>query len=111
VVARFTSSLLVILAAFAGLLLSQEFRSIIRGRVLDSQEAVVPAVKISLTHTDTGARYETISSPSGIYTVTFLPPYIYRLTAAAAGFKRYERDNLPVSTNHRLGLGKTPQPG
>ena len=103
---RFIGWLSIVLVA-AGLLPAQEFRSTISGRVVDSQDALVQSVKILVTHRHTGARYETVSSPSGIYTVTFLPPGVYQLSAEAAGFKRYLRDNLQVSTNERLDLDIT----
>ena len=73
---------------------AQEFRATISGRVTDAQESVVPSVKISVVQIGTEAKFETVSDHDGLYTIPFLPPATYRLTAEAAGFKRYVRDNL-----------------
>jgi len=83
---------------------SQEYRSTLTGRVTDAQNAVVPGVKIVAVQVETGAKYETVSSGDGQYTLTFLPPGTYRLTAEVTGFKRYLRESLRVSTNERMGL-------
>src|SRR5262245_38570774 len=85
-------------------LYSQEFRGTLTGRVTDSQDARVPGVKITATQVDTGANYEAVSSADGQYTVPFLAPGTYRITATVAGFKRYVREGVLVSTNERTGL-------
>src|SRR6202035_1518593 len=83
---------------------AQEFRGTLTGRVVDSQEARVPGVRIIATQVDTGANYETVSSSDGQYTVPFLAPGTYRVTATVPGFKRYVRQGVLVSTNERTGL-------
>ena len=64
---------------------AQEFRATITGRVSDSQNAVVAAVKIIATETGTQAKYETVSGADGQYTIPFLSPGKYRLTAESSG--------------------------
>ncbi len=86
------------------LLVGQEFRSTISGRVIDQQAAVVPGAKVSAILIETGARSETVSSPDGLYTLPFLTPGAYQITAEAPGFKRYLRESLQVSTNDRVAL-------
>lgn len=94
----------------AGLLLlgavvsAQEFRATISGRVTDTQEAAIGGVKIMAVHISTAAKFETVSAADGLYTLPFLPPGAYRLTAENAGFKKYLRDNFPVGANERLGV-------
>ncbi len=83
---------------------SQEFRSTISGRVIDAQQAVVARVKILATQAETGARYESVSAADGQFTLPFLPPGTYRLTAEASGFKRHAREGIQVSANARLGI-------
>src|SRR3954447_14930414 len=82
----------------------QEFRATISGRVTDAQSSAVPSVKILVVQIGTGAKFEAVSDHEGLYTIPFLPPAAYRLTAEAAGFKRYLRDNLAVGANERLGI-------
>ncbi len=93
-----------VLGIAASALWSQEFRGTLMGRVLDAQDAVVPNVKIQLTEVSTGAKYDTVSSTEGLYSVPFLAPGLYRVTAETTGFKRYVREGVRVSTNDRVGL-------
>src|SRR5206468_4465932 len=83
---------------------AQEFRATISGRVTDAQESVVPSVRISVVQIGTEAKFETVSDHEGLYTIPFLPPATYRLTAELAGFKRYVRDGLAAGANERLGI-------
>ena len=94
--------LLALLSAHS--LLAQEFRATISGRVSDSQNAVVAGVKIIATQIETAAKFEAISDNEGIYSIPFLPPATYQLTAEAPGFKRYSRDKLAAGANERLGI-------
>lgn len=97
---RFT----IALSLFAACAWGQQFRGSITGRVMDSQQAAVPGVKVTATDSETQARYETVSGAAGQYTLPFLQPGRYRLEAEAAGFKRYLRENLQVSANDQIGL-------
>ncbi|MCE5307006.1 MAG: TonB-dependent receptor [Acidobacteriales bacterium] len=104
-------------AAFAALLCfavvvpGQEFRGSLGGRVLDQQGAVVPGVKIQVTGSQTGARFQTTGGSDGSYLVPFLPPGPYRLSAEAAGFKRYINNAVQVTTNERQQLDITLEVG
>ncbi len=92
---------LLVLAATS---VAQEFRATISGRVIDSQNAVIAGAKIIATQIGTEAKFETVSASDGLYTIPFLPPGSYRLTAESAGFKRYVRDNFAAGANERLGV-------
>ncbi|MGH9675132.1 MAG: carboxypeptidase regulatory-like domain-containing protein, partial [Bryobacteraceae bacterium] len=83
---------------------AQEFRGTITGRVVDAQQGVVVGAKISATNADTGARFETVTGGDGQYTLPFLQPGEYRITAEAQGFKRYIREGVRVVTNDRRAL-------
>jgi hypothetical protein len=82
-------------------LLAQEFRGTITGSVSDPQEAMIPNVKIVATHTETGARSATVSDSSGTYTIPFLAPGIYQITADAPGFKRFVREKFALAVGER----------
>jgi hypothetical protein len=84
--------------------IGQEFRATISGRVTDPQNSVVPAVRITVVQIGTEAKFETVSDHDGLYAIPFLPPATYRLTAEAAGFKRYVRDNLAAGANERVAV-------
>jgi hypothetical protein len=101
---RMVSALMAVVCLFAGIAFSQEFRSSLSGRVVDQQQARVPNAKIVATEKDTGARFQTVSGADGGYSIPFLPPGPYTLSAEAAGFKKYVNANIRVSTNEREQL-------
>ncbi|HWB87451.1 MAG TPA: TonB-dependent receptor [Bryobacteraceae bacterium] len=84
--------------------MGQEYRSTISGRVTDTQQAMIPGVKIVCTNAGTGAKYDTVSGSDGAYTIPFLVPGRYDLSAEASGFKSYLRNGIQVSTNQRIQL-------
>ncbi len=92
----------VALTAFAGF--AQEFRGSLSGRVIDQQQAIIPGVKVAVVQTENGAKFNTVSNADGTYVLPFLPPGPYSVTAEAAGFKKYVRGNLRISTNEREQL-------
>src|SRR2546426_5506035 len=93
-----------IVSIFAVCACAQEFRGTITGKVMDAQQAVVPAVKIIAVQAETGAKYQTTSGHDGSYALPFVAPGLYSVSAEAAGFKRSRRDGVRVSTNERLSL-------
>jgi hypothetical protein len=94
--------MLILLGGLAAL--AQEYRSTLSGRATDPQEAVVPQVKIEAVRLETGTRAATMTDATGQYVLPFLQPGAYRITATVAGFKRFIRENFPVSSNERLTL-------
>ena len=85
-------------------LCAQEYRATMSGRITDPQGAAIPNVKVVATQTDTGAKFETKSGADGLYTIPFLPPSGYSLTAEASGFKKYDRKGIQLGANERVGL-------
>ena len=83
---------------------AQEYRATLSGRITDPQGAVIASAKITVTQVETGAKSETLSGTDGLYTIPFLPPAAYRVTAEAAGFKKYERAGLQLEANGRVSL-------
>jgi len=92
-------------------LAAQEFRSTLSGRILDAQGAVVPGARVVATQVETSANYQTVADNDGLYTLPFLPPGDYRLTAEHTGFKRYVREGIRVSTNERIPIDITLEVG
>ncbi|HEU0124270.1 MAG TPA: carboxypeptidase regulatory-like domain-containing protein [Bryobacteraceae bacterium] len=85
-------------------LCAQEFRSTISGRVTDPSGAAVPGVKILATEKNTGAKAEATTGGEGEYTLPFLPPGPYTLTAEHGGFKKHVQDGITLGTNVRLAV-------
>src|SRR5258708_12145855 len=88
------------LAAFS--LYAQDPAASVVGRVTDPAGAVVPGVKIQLLNLDTNRRSEAASNSVGDYTVTFLNPGRYSLTAEATGFHTYRRPEVTSSVDQEL---------
>ena len=74
------------------------------GVVLDPNGAVVPGAQVTMANLDTGQHFEAQTNAVGLYTVSFLPPGRYQLTAEAADFKKYLRQNLVIETGQSATL-------
>src|SRR5688500_12374938 len=85
----------------AGTAAAQQGTSEVRGRVLDSQGAVLPGVSVTVRNQDTGMFRETVSNDDGTYFVSGIVPGPYEITAQLQGFKKYSRRDV------RLEVGKT----
>lgn len=70
---------------------AQEFRATISGHVIDSSGANVPAAKIQIVNSNTNEIATATSDSGGAYSIPFLRPGDYKLTASASGFKQYQR--------------------
>ena len=85
----------------AGTAAAQQGTSEVRGRVLDSQGAVLPGVAVTIRNQDTGMFRETVSNDDGTYFVSGIVPGPYEISAELQGFKKYSRRDV------RLEVGKT----
>ena len=88
---------LVFFFAAALLLTAQMDRGSLTGTVTDKTGAVIPAVRITISNTATGALYQTVANGSGQYTVPNLPPGPYEINFAAPSFKRLVRRGIELS--------------
>ncbi|HXB74371.1 MAG TPA: carboxypeptidase regulatory-like domain-containing protein [Candidatus Acidoferrales bacterium] len=86
------SALLALTASFA-----QEFRGTFSGLVTDAQGTAVARAKIVAIEKATGSKSETLSSATGEYTIPFLAPGEYAISAEMPGFKTYKREGLTLS--------------
>lgn len=89
---------LCLLLTFAALAGAQSFQGSLRGRVIDPNGAVVPAAIVSAIDEGTSTARVAVTSAQGEYTFASLTPATYTITAEAAGFKRFERRGVVVST-------------
>jgi hypothetical protein len=83
---------------------AQETRGSIQGRITDSSGAVVPNATVKATNNATNVAIETRSNNEGTYTLPFLVPGIYNVTAGAAGFKTARKDSLELRIHEMLQL-------
>lgn len=66
---------------------AQTERGTITGVVMDSSKAAVPGASIAVINTGTNAATNVVSSDSGSYSATNLPPGTYRIEATLQGFQ------------------------
>ena len=85
-------------------LAAQEFRATISGHVFDASGAAVPNVKIQAVNVDTNETTTATTDTSGAYSIPFLRPGDYKLTAAAAGFKQFLRENITLEVGKLAGI-------
>ena len=81
----------------ATLLSAQEFRGTFSGSVTDAQGAAIPKAKIVAIETRTNTKANAVSEATGEYTIPFLAPGIYNISAEAAGFKKYTQQGITLS--------------
>ncbi len=86
-----------LLLATAAVLCAQEFRGTFSGTVTDPSGAAIAKAAVTATETRTGTKSTAVSGDSGAYTIPFLAPGIYEITAEAPGFKKYIRSGMTLS--------------
>lgn len=69
----------------------------ISGRVTDPSQAPIPDASITITNTRTGLVSTAATTVDGYYTVRFLPPGTYSVTANRTGFQRTTQPNVVVA--------------
>ncbi|HLI85168.1 MAG TPA: carboxypeptidase regulatory-like domain-containing protein [Bryobacteraceae bacterium] len=99
---RFTWSAL--LLCVAGSAFAQSDRGTITGTVSDPAGAVVSGAKIDAKNTQTGTVYNTVSTPTGNYTVSQLPAGTYQLAVSVPGFKNFVRQGITVEVAQTLRI-------
>jgi hypothetical protein len=83
---------------------AQDFRGAITGRVLDSSRAALPGTTVTASNVATNVDSTTTTNAEGSYTIPYLTPGIYRVSAELAGFKKLSRENIEVRVGDRLTL-------
>ena len=83
---------------------SQEFRGSIGGRVTDSSGAGLHGARVSAINIATNVSTNTTTDDSGNYTLLYLAPGQYVISAEMNGFKKLERRGVEVRIGDRLRL-------
>ena len=91
-----------LLALPAGILVAQESRGTILGRVTDSSKAVVPKASVRAINLDTNTGASGTTNDDGNFELSYLLPGSYRLEVEIAGFRKFVRGPLTVSVADRL---------
>jgi hypothetical protein len=101
------TGLLTLAAGMAALAAAQVNRGTVTGIVSDPSGGLVPGVKITATHVETGTSVSTTSNATGNYTLAALQIGMYRVDYEGPGFKKSVRDNLQLTAGSTLRLDMT----
>ncbi len=104
-------SVLVVVVWLAGAVFAQESRGTIIGRVADSTGAVLPGVKVEINNTATNVTTAATTNEDGRFSVPFLLPGAYRVTAEKTGFKRFVQTGVEVRVSETVELNVALQAG
>ena len=74
------------MGVLTGMAFAQANQGAIAGSVSDPSGALIPNAKITATDASTGAKYETVSSSAGAYSIPNVKNGTYNVTVTAAGF-------------------------
>lgn len=83
---------------------AQETRATVSGRIQDPSGAAVAGAKVTAKNVDTGVVTTVNAAPDGDYTIPFLIPGTYVLTADAQGFKSAQQTNVILHVGDKLAL-------
>ena len=104
-------TLVIFLAMFSATSLYAQTAGTISGHVTDASAAAVPDADIILRNVGTGSERKTVTTGSGDYTFTEVPVGHYTVSAARAGFKTEEINNVEVQVQQSMRLDFTLQVG
>ncbi|QOY91323.1 TonB-dependent receptor [Paludibaculum fermentans] len=98
-------------ALSSAILLGQSDNASVSGFVRDSTGASIPAVRVVLTNTATGAERETKTGDNGYYIFTPVPSGVYTVSAEATGFKKTNKTKNKIDSNMAAGIDLTLEVG
>src|SRR5207237_633661 len=72
------------------------------GTVTDTQGAVVPGARVTITNAATGLTRSATSEDTGAFLFSLLPVGSYNLTVEQTGFRRVERQGIVLQANENI---------
>src|SRR5689334_25087712 len=94
----------VLLATLAAAATAQDFRGGITGRITDGSGGRLPGVTVTATNVATKVASATTTNGEGDYTILYLTPGVYTLSAELSGFKKIVQENVEVRISDRVGV-------
>jgi len=96
---------------FASNLLAQSINSTVVGKVTDSNGAVVIGATVVATQTGTNLARTATTNSDGDYTITQLPPSVYKITISLANYKTAVSNDLTLLTDTTTRVDMTLEAG
>src|SRR5436305_1271223 len=87
-----------VFALFSSAAFAQDFRATLTGHITDPTGTGVPNAKVTVKNLATNEAQSQTTSGEGDYTVPFLIPGTYSVTAEAAGFRAAVRQPVELHT-------------
>jgi hypothetical protein len=102
---RFAIALTLIALAWQTPTRAQEFRATVTGRVIDPAGLAMPGVTVSVTNTQTNEVASAVTNSNGVYSLPFLRPGSYKLSAELTGFRKHEQQmQLEVGQSQTVNI-------
>ena len=97
---------IIVLAFISGfaLLLAQDSRGTIGGRVLDAQDSPMAGARVTAANQETGVAASAVTNDSGAFRLPFLLPGSYRVTVEISGFRTYSLSGVELRVADSLDL-------
>ena len=83
---------------------AQDFRGTLAGTVTDPNGAAVPGASVTVKNTETNIANSATTNEEGSYTIPFLAPGKYTVSATGPGFKTTTVENVDVQVDGRLTI-------
>jgi Carboxypeptidase regulatory-like domain len=100
-----------VMVTFCVVVQAQVVSGSITGQVLDPSKAAIPGATITATNVESGARKTTSTGSSGYFTIPFVVPGTYTVSASARGFKTLNQKGIVVSVGQAASLNLTLEVG
>lgn len=97
-------SLCLTIMAVCSIFVNAQFRAGVQGTVSDTAGGVIPGATVTLTNTETGQTQQIVTSDSGFYRFSALPPGTYTVTVEQPSFKKRVVENVKVDAESIRGL-------
>src|SRR5258706_5295049 len=108
---RIVRTLAVTFCLLAASLWAQEFRATVTGRVTDPSNSAVPNAVVQARNLATNELATATTDSQGNYSIPFLKPGSYSLTAEAKGFKKVTQENFTLNVGQTATLNLTLEVG
>ena len=95
-------AVVILLSSATGSAWAQAGAGTIAGTLTDPNGAVIPDAKVTVHNVETGIDREVTTNGAGLYTVPFLQPGTYEVTAVKPGFAKLVRKDLTVQVGQTL---------
>ena len=95
----YTAIIAVACLVAASTAVAQEFRATVKGQVTDPSKAAVPGATVTVQNQETNEIATAVTNADGAYTIPFLRPGLYTLTADLSGFQKYVRKDMRLEVS------------